>query len=52
MILLACSPVKSKPKLTHEEKLIAAEKGVIWEVVAKRQIDVLRRSVADEYLDV
>jgi hypothetical protein len=35
-----------------EEQLITSEKRVIWEAVAKKQMDVLRSSLAAEYLDV
>ena len=39
-------------KATLEDQLIASEKRVIWEAVLKKQMDVLRSSLADEYLDV
>jgi len=39
-------------KLTLEEQIIAAEKRVIWEAVSKKQMDVLREFLADDYLDV
>nr|MDQ3819744.1 nuclear transport factor 2 family protein [Acidobacteriota bacterium] len=34
------------------EQIIAAEKRVIWEAVKKKQTDVLRESLAEDYLDV
>jgi len=34
------------------EQLLAAEKRVIWEAVAKKRMNVLRRFLADDYLDV
>jgi len=52
LILPLFSFVNAKPRLTLEEQLVAAEKRVIWEAAAKKQIDVLRGSLADEYLDV
>jgi len=51
-ILLLFSLVTGKPKPTLEEQLIAAEKRVIWEAPAKKQMAVLRSALADEYLDV
>lgn len=37
---------------TLEEQIIAAEKRVIWEAVSKKQVDLLREFLADDYLDV
>ena len=51
-VLLDVSPVIAQTKATFDERLIAAEKRVIWEAVAKKQIDILQSSLADDYLDV
>ena len=51
-VLLRFSPVIAQTKATFDERLIAAEKRVIWEAVAKKQIDILQSSLADDYLDV
>ena len=50
--LVRASPVTAQGKTTLERRLIAAEKRVIWEAVAKKQIDVLQSSLANDYLDV
>ena len=42
----------ARHKLSIDETLIANEKRVLWEAVVKKQIDVLRDSLADEFLDV
>ena len=51
-ISLISSSVNARPKPTLQEQLIVSEKRVIWEAVAKKQIDILRSSLADDYLDV
>lgn len=51
-VLLYFSPVIALTKAAFDERLIAAEKRVIWEAVAKKQIDILQSSLADDYLDV
>jgi len=51
-VLLDVSPVIALTKATFDERLIAAEKRVIWEAVAKKQIDILQSSLAADYLDV
>jgi hypothetical protein len=47
---LACAAGAAKTPLADE--LIAAEKRVLWEAVLHKQMDVLRGSLADDYLDV
>src|SRR5881394_3461008 len=51
-VLLHSSAVIALTKPTFDQRLIAAEKRVIWEAVAKKQIDILQSSLANEYLDV
>src|SRR5213079_749411 len=51
-VLLHFSPVSAQSKATFDKRLIAAEKRVIWEAVAKKQINVLQSSLAQDYLDV
>ena len=51
-VVLRFSPVIAQTRAAFEERLIAAEKRVIWEAVAKKQIDVLQSSLANDYLDV
>src|SRR5947209_3485519 len=51
-LLLHFSPIIAQTKATFEERLIAAEKRVIWEAVAKKQINILQGSLANDYLDV
>jgi hypothetical protein len=46
------SPAIAQSKASFEQRLVAAEKRVIWEAVAKKEMDVLRRSLAGDYLDV
>jgi hypothetical protein len=54
LLLLIASPClgKGTPKATLEEQIVANEKRVIWEAVAKKQVGVLRDALAEDYLDV
>ena len=39
-------------KIPIEDRIIDFERRVLWEAVLKKQTDVLRSSLADDYLDV
>ena len=50
--LLFFSPLTAKPGISVNEQLIAAEQRVIWEAVQRKQLRVLKDSLAEDYLDV
>jgi hypothetical protein len=52
LIIPALAFAAGATKTPLADGLIAAEKRVLWEAVLHKQMDVLRSSLADDYLDV